>query len=71
LNGATLELVEVNADDRDLEEVRQQIKEAEGELKRLRALPTSSADIETRVKNYVRGPLRLAARPSTLAGDQP
>jgi hypothetical protein len=53
---ATLEVVEVKADGRDLEEVRARIKTAEAELAALRA-------VEQRVKDYV----REMARP-TISG---
>jgi hypothetical protein len=38
-------------DDRSLEEVRERIKTLEAELTTLRSLPTSSADIKTRVES--------------------
>jgi hypothetical protein len=50
----TLEMVEVKTDGRDLEEVRAQLIAAEAELAALRAVPTASADIDERVKAYVR-----------------
>jgi hypothetical protein len=51
--GTALEPVEVNVEGHDLEEVRAQIKTAEAELAALRALPTPSADIERRLRDYV------------------
>jgi hypothetical protein len=50
---AVLEPVKTNVDGRTLADVRERIKDAEDELKILRALPTSSADIEQRVRAYV------------------
>jgi hypothetical protein len=52
--GAVLEPVEVNADG-DLSEVRAKIEALEAELARLQSMPTPSADIEQRIKNYVHG----------------
>jgi hypothetical protein len=60
--GAVLEPVEVKADG-DLEEVRSRLKAAQDELAALRAVPMASADIEERVKAYV----REMARP-TISG---
>jgi septal ring factor EnvC (AmiA/AmiB activator) len=48
-----LEPVKVNASRRDLAEVRQRIKDAEDELKALRAVPVPCADIKVRIEHYV------------------
>ena len=61
--GTVLEPVEVKADGHDLKEVRARIKNAEAELAALRAVPTPSADIEERVRDYVQS----MARP-TISG---
>jgi hypothetical protein len=49
---AVLETVEVKTDDRSLEEERTRRKAAEDELKILHAMPTSSSDIETRIRDF-------------------
>jgi hypothetical protein len=53
-----LEPVEVKADGHDLKEVRARSKTAEAELAALRAVPTPSADIEQRIRDYVQSMAR-------------
>ena len=50
---ATLEPVKASVNGRDRAEVRQRISDAEDELKALRAVPMPSADIKTRIEDYV------------------
>jgi hypothetical protein len=64
--GAVLEPVKIDVDDHTLDDVRSKIDAAQAELRQLRALPTSSSDIEERVKNYVES----MARP-TISGIGP
>jgi hypothetical protein len=56
--GTMLEPVKVKANGHDLADVRERIKDAEDELKRLRAVPTPSTDIRKRVENYVQSMAR-------------
>jgi len=53
-DGTVLEPVDVKVNGHDLEEVRARLKDAQDELKALRAVPRPSADIEERVRAYVR-----------------
>jgi hypothetical protein len=53
----TLEMVETEADGH-LEEVRSKINAVETELVTLRAVPTPSADIEDRIRDYVQSMAR-------------
>jgi hypothetical protein len=62
-DNATLEPLTVDVSGRDLASVRTKIEAAQSELAHLRALPTSSADIEQRVRAYV----EAMARP-TITG---
>jgi hypothetical protein len=48
-----LEVVRMKTDGHNLADVRERIKDAEDELKRLRAVPTPSSDIRKRVEGYV------------------
>jgi hypothetical protein len=50
---ATLGPVEVKVEGHNLKEVRARLAIAQAELKTLRALPTSSADIKERIERYV------------------
>lgn len=50
---AVLEVVKVKPNGHSLSDVRQRIKDAEDELKKLASVPVPSADIEQRVKQYV------------------
>lgn len=45
-------------DDLDLQSVRRRIDDATDEIKQLRAVPTPSPDLETRIKGYVAGQAR-------------
>jgi hypothetical protein len=56
--GTVLEPVEVKADGHRLKEVRAGLEAAEAELAALRAVPTPSADIEQRVRDYVQSMAR-------------
>jgi hypothetical protein len=50
---AILEPVKVNANGRDLAEVRERIKDAQAKLDTLRAVPVPSTDIKARIEDYV------------------
>jgi hypothetical protein len=62
-SNTVLELVEVKANGHDLKEVRAQLEVAKVELASLRAMPTSSADLERRIRDYV-----LAMARPTISG---
>jgi hypothetical protein len=50
---AMLEPVKVNANGRDVAEVRERIKDAQDKLNTLRAVPVPSANIKARIEDYV------------------
>jgi Tfp pilus assembly protein PilN len=52
-DGTVLEPVTMKADGYEIKQVRDQIRDRENELERLLRLPTPSADIEARLRNYV------------------
>jgi hypothetical protein len=52
---AKLELVKIDVDGHDLGDIQTRLQAAHDELMALKAMPTSSADIEQRVRAYVAG----------------